>query len=160
VVPILKRCLLAILTVAQQFYWRLRAPIVVGVKGIILCNGKVLLVRHNYHDRRSWYLPGGGVKRKETLTDALRREVKEELHADIQIERLHGIYYNFSHGASHHVIVFIASLKEETILKPGWEISEFGWFDLRALPESISPASRRRIEEYLAEIDRIEYQSW
>jgi ADP-ribose pyrophosphatase YjhB (NUDIX family) len=160
VLRILKRCLLVLMTSARHLYWQLFAPIVVGVRAIILCEGKVLLVRHSYYDRRSWYLPGGGVRRKEALTDALRREIKEELNADIRIERLHGIYYNFAHGASDHVAVFIASLTDQTGLRPSWEISEFGFFDPRALPDPTSPASRRRIEEYLASASNLEYRAW
>jgi len=117
-------------------------------------------VRHDYGDRRIWRLPGGAVKRKETLIEALRREVREELNTDIEVERLHGVYYNFTRGASDHIIVFVASLKERTGLKPSWEIVAFDFFDLDALPESTSPATRRRIEEYLSGASSTEYRSW
>lgn len=144
----------------QRLYWHWRAPLTLGVQGIILSQGRVLLVRHEYGDRQIWHLPGGGVKRKETLADALRRELKEELNAEIQVERLHGVYYNFRHGASDHIVVFVASLKDPVALKPSWEISAFAFFDLDALPESVSPATRRRLEEYLTSASSMEYRSW
>lgn len=144
----------------REFYWLWRAPIIIDVRAIIISQHRALLVRHDYGDRRTWHLPGGAAKCKETLTDALRREIKEELNADMEIDRLHGVYHNLKPGPSIHIVVFIASLKNQTALKPSWEIAAFDFFDLNALPESTSPATRRRIEEYLAETDRVRYQPW
>lgn len=156
----IKRWVLELLFRGQQLYWRWRAPLIVGVRGIIVHRGRLLLIRHNYGQRHLWYLPGGAVKRKETLVEALCREVREELHVDIQVERLHGIYYNFSHGASDHVIVFTASLDDATGIRPGWEIAAFDFFPLDALPDTMSPATRRRIEEYLTDARHLEYRPW
>ncbi|MBI3951479.1 MAG: NUDIX domain-containing protein [Acidobacteria bacterium] len=158
--PRIKRYVLDVLFWARRFYWRWRAPITLGVQAIILSQHRILLVRHDYGDRWIWRLPGGAVKRKETLIDALRREVTEEINAEIQIERLHGVYYNFKRGASDHIIVFIASLKNPTALKPSWEIRDIGLFELDALPKSTSPATRRRIEEYLRQANGTEYRPW
>jgi ADP-ribose pyrophosphatase YjhB (NUDIX family) len=119
-----------------------------------------LLVRHEYGNRHLWYLPGGAVKRKETLIEALRREVKEELSVDIRVERLHGVYYSFHHRTSDHISVFIASVENPSSLKPSWEIRDFAFFDPGDLPESTSPATRRRIKEYLSGAARLEYQAW
>ena len=53
----------------------------------------VLLVKHTY--QRDLYLPGGGVKRGETLEEAARREAAEELGAQLMNIHLFGIYSNF-----------------------------------------------------------------
>jgi ADP-ribose pyrophosphatase YjhB (NUDIX family) len=42
-------------------------------------DGRILLCRHDKRGRDVWLLPGGGVHSGETLMDALRREVKEEV---------------------------------------------------------------------------------
>lgn len=46
-----------------------------AVRGIILDNRKILLIKTNKGDYK---LPGGGIKKGEDKIDALKREVKEE----------------------------------------------------------------------------------
>ena len=136
------------------------APPTLGVQGIILHQDRILLVQLNYADSQAWTLPGGGVKRHETLTKAFRREIKEELNADVEIKPLHGLYSNFWRGTSDHIIVFVAVLTNPNNLKPNWEISAFEFFPLDDLPISTSPATQRRIEEYLGGVSNIPYRSW
>ncbi|MGH2524933.1 MAG: NUDIX domain-containing protein, partial [Anaerolineales bacterium] len=51
-------------------------PLTVGVKLLLVREGAILLVRHSY--KPGWHLPGGGVKKGETLEQAARRETREE----------------------------------------------------------------------------------
>ncbi len=54
----------------------------VGVKGVIVREGKVLLLRTNSnHENRGdrWEMPGGRIDGDETIEQALSRELKEEL---------------------------------------------------------------------------------
>jgi 8-oxo-dGTP pyrophosphatase MutT (NUDIX family) len=53
---------------------------------VILHNSHVLLTLSSSMDY--WYLPGGRVELGETSLDALRREMREELDEEVQIERL------------------------------------------------------------------------
>ena len=48
------------------------------VKIVIKCQDEILFVQHSY-GRKEWTLPGGGVKKKESLEDATKREVREEV---------------------------------------------------------------------------------
>jgi 8-oxo-dGTP pyrophosphatase MutT (NUDIX family) len=52
----------------------------VSVKGVLLVDGAVVLVRN---DRDEWELPGGRVDPGETHAQALVREFKEELAIDV-----------------------------------------------------------------------------
>ena len=61
----------------------------VGVGGIVLQDGKVLLLlRKNAPEAGSWSLPGGRVEFKERLEDAVVRELREELGITVEVESL------------------------------------------------------------------------
>ena len=56
------------------------------VAGIVTYKGKILITQRSSKKEHSlkWEFPGGKVNSKETKTDALTREIKEELSIDIK----------------------------------------------------------------------------
>ena len=60
----------------------------IRVSSILRWQGRVLLCRQEKPGKEYWLLPGGGVDSGETLIEALRRELREELgiEADVQFE--------------------------------------------------------------------------
>ena len=65
----------------MRVYWFLVRPITMGARIILIKDGQIVLVKHSYQN--AWYLPGGGIKRNETLEQAIRREAAEECWARI-----------------------------------------------------------------------------
>lgn len=65
-----------------------RKSIRVRVAGMVVIDGKMLFVSHKKDNREYWLIPGGGVEFGESVDDALRREMKEELGIDIAIKDL------------------------------------------------------------------------
>ena len=135
-----------------SFYWRLTKPLTIGVRSFVIDKeGNFLLVRHR--GTNQWYLPGGQVKKKETLIEALRREVKEEVGVSIEDDSIgiFGCYSSFKEGKSDHIIVFI--FKNFTMIDvSSIEIDTYSFFSNKNLPKNISPGTYRRICEYMKEI--------
>lgn len=55
----------------------------VSVRGIIIRDGKILLIHRFKNGAEYWVVPGGGVEEGEALEEALRREMKEETGREI-----------------------------------------------------------------------------
>jgi ADP-ribose pyrophosphatase YjhB (NUDIX family) len=134
-----------------RVYWRVCKPRTVGVRAIVTDGQGVLLVRHSY--RAGWFLPGGGVKRGEPLVAAIRRELREEVGiAGVPDEgiQLVGAYSNLREGKSDHVVVVAVRKWTEFHPRPNREIRALEFFPFQRLPQGTSPATTRRIGEYLA----------
>lgn len=78
--------------------------IVVRARGIILCDGKLLTVKHP-HNTSFCVLPGGHLEWKEDIKECLRREIIEELGVNPDIGRLFYIN-NFIDGDDLQSIEF------------------------------------------------------
>jgi len=135
---------------AARIVWRITRPRTLGVRAILLDrDGRIALVRHTYMDQ--WYLPGGGVKKGESIDAALFRELAEEVGLiGATIERVLGVYHSRREGKDDHIVIFVAQAGSSTELRRTdlAEIEEAGWFAPDALPASLSPATARRIAEY------------
>ena len=58
--------------------------------GALICeNNQVLLVPHDYEKGQLWHLPGGKIAENDSsLIDTLKRELKEELGIEIEVDDL------------------------------------------------------------------------
>ena len=60
----------------------------VRVTGVVVEDGRILLLNQDTDTGRSWSLPGGKLEAGETLAEALVREMKEETGLDVEPGRL------------------------------------------------------------------------
>ncbi len=125
--------------------WLILKPLSFGVRILMVRDQNILLVKHIYQDQ--WFLPGGIIERGETVEDAVRREAAEEVGAILQDLSLFGVYTNFERGKSDHVVVFLSRDFSLNGHSDG-EIERWDFFDVDALPDDISPGSRKQIERY------------
>ncbi|MGA0601852.1 NUDIX domain-containing protein [Caulobacter sp. KR2-114] len=120
-----------------------------GVRGLVTdAEGRVLLIRHTYV--KGWYMPGGGVERGETAEEALERELLEE--AGVRMTgraRLLSFHSNHVRFPGDHVLIYRVEAWEATTPTQTGEIAEIAWFAPDALPDGVTPSTRRRIEEAL-----------
>jgi 8-oxo-dGTP diphosphatase len=59
-------------------------------QGVILHDDYILLVKHLNHltGNPYWWLPGGALEPKETQEECIVREIREETHLSVRVERL------------------------------------------------------------------------
>lgn len=131
-------------------WWRLTRGLTLGAQAAVFdSDDRVLLIRHGY--RRGWFFPGGGVERRETLEDALQRELAEETGVVLAgPAELHGLFANFERFPGDHIAVFVIRRWEQpSVPPPNAEIREQGFFGFDALPPETDKGTRRRLEEIL-----------
>jgi len=76
-----------------------RRPIV-GVGGVILVDGRVVLIKRRYDPMAGrWSLPGGAVDVGETLHQGLVREMKEETGLDVEVGPVVDVFDRITHDA-------------------------------------------------------------
>ena len=141
----------------RKIYQFFLQPINLGVRTMLIQDGKVLLVRHVYQG--GWFMPGGGMKRKETLEHAARRECYEEAGVEMQKIELFGIFFNYSEWKSDHIALFLSEDFTMTDKKDS-EIAEKRLFPLDDLPESLGSGHRRRLQEYQAGVKQVRHGVW
>ena len=133
-------------------YSRLSRGMTLGVRGVLLKDGVVVLVKHSYMP--GWYLPGGGVEAGETLAEALAREVFEEAGARLTAQaQLFGVYRNPQADRRDHVALFVCrDWEQQSPPKvPNTEIVACDLFPLESLPNGTTPATAARLREVLGE---------
>ncbi|MDO4740822.1 MAG: NUDIX hydrolase [Eubacteriales bacterium] len=84
---------------------------VVRVTGVLIEDGKILLVQQKLSEKRNWSLPGGKLECGETLEQGLVREMKEETGLDVEIDRL---MYVCDANASGNRLLHITFLLKRT----------------------------------------------
>jgi ADP-ribose pyrophosphatase YjhB (NUDIX family) len=124
------------------FFFR---PVRMGVRTMMIKEDKVTLVRHTYIE--GWFMPGGGLKRRETLDQAARREAFEETGAELGEINLMGVYTNFKEWKTDHTVVFLCRDFKITGTSDK-EIAEMRTFSLDQLPQDVWPSHLCRLEEY------------
>lgn len=113
---------------------------VVGVGGIVIDEGKVLLVRRGREPLKGyWSIPGGAVNTGERLEAALCRELQEETGLPVEPLFLVAVFERLMPDASgrteyHYVLIDyvcgIAGDAEPAQVRPGDDADEVGWFAL------------------------------
>ncbi len=109
-----------------KFYNFIFRPLTLGVRGIVLdSQNKILPVKHRYDEK--WYLPGGQVDKNETLSQALERELKEEVSIsfnDATEMEIFGCYSSLYQRKNDHIVLFIVKGASPAFSKDCLEIKE------------------------------------
>lgn len=150
--------LFKIISLFRNSYWFAFKPITIGVKIIAVSDDKVLLVKNRYD--KFWCFPGGGIKTGETLAEAAKREMMEECKIEIEEIKVIGAYSNFVEYKSDHIVLFSCDVSSFIPNKKGYEIEKMEFFKMNNLPIETSPATRRRLEEFISNKNNITSGKW
>jgi 8-oxo-dGTP pyrophosphatase MutT (NUDIX family) len=106
-----------------------------GVKCLLTHRGRVLMVRHSYGARKTWYLPGGAAHRGEPALDAAAREIREELGLQgLQLEDLVTRDMRLERIEVRLTCLHAEVPDPERVRPDPVEIADVAWFEPTALP--------------------------
>lgn len=102
------------------------------VAGLLVQDGKLLIMQDK--GQPYYYVPGGRIKMNEKSEDAVKREIKEELGIEVNVNRMLWVNENFFKEETlqeqfHEVCFFyLLELKDEEVLERGseFEVDENG----------------------------------
>lgn len=134
------------------------SPVAFGAHALVEdAHGRVLLARHTYTYRQGWLLPGGGAGRGEAASDAVIRELREEVGLTAYRScELFGLYTRKSVLATNVIALFRV---RDAILsfKPNLEVREIVFADPAAPPPGTAPGVLRRLAELRGEAPQNPY---
>lgn len=125
--------------------------------GALIINDKneTLLLKRGKNSRNQagyWSKPGGAVEFGEKIEDAIKREIKEELGAEIELIKLLGFTNHIMKEEKQHwlSVSYLAKIikGEPENMEPD-KHDEIGWFSFDNLPEKLTETTSELVEEYL-----------
>jgi len=126
----------------------------IRVAGLLIQNSRVLLVKHRKGKKSYWLLPGGGVKSGETVQDALKRELFEELKLHIEVGDFLFAVETIVQNTTHILQpTYVIHTKDTGSLAVGEDRRVVGFKFFRRSDiqdETIYPDIRSELQEFLA----------
>ncbi len=128
----------------------------VGVGAMIFNDaGELLMMKRSKaakNEHGCWEIPGGSVDFGETLAQAIVREMKEEIGADVIVEQQllsinHLIPGEGQHWVSTPFLVKIVPGQTAKIMEPH-KCDGLGWFTLDKLPKPLAITTALNLEVY------------
>jgi ADP-ribose pyrophosphatase YjhB (NUDIX family) len=106
---------------------------IIGVGGVVISDGRVLLVRRGGPPLQGqWSIPGGILESGETLIEGVRRELAEETGIDVRVRTLIEVFERIDRDPSgkaqyHFVVLDYLCEAVRGIARAGSDVSEVAW---------------------------------
>jgi len=124
---------------------------IIGVGAIIIKGEKVLLARRGREpDYGKWSIPGGAVKLGETLKEAVKREVREEVSLAIRVGEVVEVLERIFHDPEgkvqyHYVLVDFLCEHLSGEEKPSSDALEARWVPISEISRQRLPGKTKRV---------------
>jgi len=129
----------------------------VGVGGVVIHNGRALLIRRGSPPLQGeWSIPGGTLDLGETIQEGIRRELKEETGIDVRVLELIEVFDRIFRDASgkvqfHFVIVDYLCEFAGGEARAGSDVTDTAWVREEELPRySLTEAATRVVRKAFA----------
>jgi 8-oxo-dGTP diphosphatase len=127
---------------------------VVGVGGVVIADGRTLLIRRGHPPLEGeWSIPGGTLEVGETLVDAVRRELAEETGIEVRvgelIEAFERIFPDGEGQPKYHFVIldYLCEVIRGTA-RAGSDVTDVAWARESELPKhSLTPTATRVIQK-------------
>lgn len=105
------------------------------VAALVREGGKILMSRRRADQPMPnlWEFPGGKVEPGESPTDALVREVREELGCQVEVGRVHEVVFHAYPEFDLYMLVYEARITAGT--PRSLQVAEIAWVESARLPE-------------------------
>lgn len=106
---------------------------IIGVGGVVISDGRVLLVRRASPPLQGrWSIPGGILEVGETLIEGVRRELAEETGIDVRVRTLIEVFERIDRDASgklqyHFVVLDYLCEAAQGTARAGSDVTEAAW---------------------------------
>lgn len=104
-------------------------PFTIGVGGVVPKQDRVLLVKLAY-GHRGWMLPGGYIEPNETISDGIKREVREETGLLVEPVELVSVRNRIRDGRNDLYLAFLARAIGGELRPDGKETLDAAYFTL------------------------------
>lgn len=110
----------------------LNDKLLVGITAFVLKNKKILLVKNTY--QYHWSLPGGYIKKGESIAVSIERELREEVGLKVKMQKI----LNIKNNANGIVdIVVICNVIGGKLISDGKEVENAAFFDVDNITEEV-----------------------
>jgi ADP-ribose pyrophosphatase YjhB (NUDIX family) len=101
----------------------------IGVGGVVIRDGRALLIRRGQEPRRGWWqIPGGYCEHDEPIHEAVTREVFEEAGIRARVENVLGLRHSLGAPSANVYVIFRLTPLEGEPRADGEEITGAGFF--------------------------------
>jgi 8-oxo-dGTP diphosphatase len=127
---------------------------VVGVGGVVIAEGRVLLIRRGSAPLEGqWSIPGGTLEVGETIAEGVRRELEEETGLEVRVGELIEVFERISPDGDgrtkyHFVILDYLCERIEGNARAGSDVTDVAWAAESELTRyELTPTATRVIQK-------------
>jgi mutator protein MutT len=121
---------------------------IIAATAAIIRDKRILLCKRAQRERKFagyWSLPGGKLDPGESFSDAVKREIKEELGVEFIPEEELGFYLYKGEDFEAEGHIFIGDVKGEVNLND--ELEEFRWFKYDEIKFDLAFCHRKAVDD-------------